>query len=132
MRQSPHRESVSRLECHPIARAAEYLRHTMSHPSNSPLRWKLPYKSRSALRFALFRNFICFERQGFSEPTYKPAIWSSPSRKARRANREPTEDMAFLHQTDLYRVGRVFLAGDAAHVHSPAGGQGMNTGIQYA
>jgi 2-polyprenyl-6-methoxyphenol hydroxylase-like FAD-dependent oxidoreductase len=28
-----------------------------------------------------------------------------------------------------YRVGRVFLAGDAAHVHSPAGAQGMNTGI---
>ncbi len=31
-----------------------------------------------------------------------------------------------------YRVGRVFLAGDAAHVHSLAGGQGMNTGIQDA
>ncbi|GAA2469603.1 FAD-dependent oxidoreductase [Winogradskya humida] len=29
-----------------------------------------------------------------------------------------------------YRVGRVFLAGDAAHAHSPAGAQGMNTGIQ--
>jgi HEAT repeat protein len=29
-----------------------------------------------------------------------------------------------------YRRGRVFLAGDAAHIHSPAGGQGMNTGIQ--
>ncbi|MFE5191873.1 FAD-dependent oxidoreductase [Streptomyces sp. NPDC056628] len=31
---------------------------------------------------------------------------------------------------DSYRAGRLFLAGDAAHVHSPAGGQGMNTGIQ--
>jgi 2-polyprenyl-6-methoxyphenol hydroxylase-like FAD-dependent oxidoreductase len=32
-------------------------------------------------------------------------------------------------QAERYRVGRVFLAGDAAHVHSPLGGQGMNTGI---
>ncbi len=31
-----------------------------------------------------------------------------------------------------YRRGQVFLAGDAAHVHSPAGGQGMNLGIQDA
>ncbi|MFO0558992.1 MAG: FAD-dependent monooxygenase [Polyangiales bacterium] len=31
-----------------------------------------------------------------------------------------------------YRVGRVFLAGDAAHLHSPVGGQGLNTGIQDA
>jgi 2-polyprenyl-6-methoxyphenol hydroxylase-like FAD-dependent oxidoreductase len=31
-----------------------------------------------------------------------------------------------------YRYGRVFLAGDAAHIHSPAGGQGMNIGIQDA
>jgi 2-polyprenyl-6-methoxyphenol hydroxylase-like FAD-dependent oxidoreductase len=30
---------------------------------------------------------------------------------------------------DTYRAGRVLLAGDAAHVHSPAGGQGMNAGI---
>jgi 2-polyprenyl-6-methoxyphenol hydroxylase-like FAD-dependent oxidoreductase len=35
-------------------------------------------------------------------------------------------------QSPRYRVGRVFLAGDAAHVHSPAGGMGMNTGIQDA
>jgi 2-polyprenyl-6-methoxyphenol hydroxylase-like FAD-dependent oxidoreductase len=31
-----------------------------------------------------------------------------------------------------YGRGRVFLAGDAAHIHSPAGGQGMNTGMQDA
>jgi 3-(3-hydroxy-phenyl)propionate hydroxylase len=30
------------------------------------------------------------------------------------------------------RVGRVFVAGDAAHIHSPVGGQGMNTGMQDA
>jgi 2-polyprenyl-6-methoxyphenol hydroxylase-like FAD-dependent oxidoreductase len=35
-------------------------------------------------------------------------------------------------QVPRYRTGRAFLAGDAAHVHSPAGGLGMNTGIQDA
>ncbi len=39
-----------------------------------------------------------------------------------------------IHQRSVskYRVGRVFLAGDAAHIHSPIGGQGMNTGMQDA
>jgi 3-(3-hydroxy-phenyl)propionate hydroxylase len=33
---------------------------------------------------------------------------------------------------DRFRVGRAFVAGDAAHIHVPLGGQGMNTGIQDA
>ncbi|AWT44317.1 MULTISPECIES: FAD-dependent monooxygenase [Streptomyces] len=35
-------------------------------------------------------------------------------------------------QADRYRVGRVFLAGDAAHIHNPSGGQGLNLGMQDA
>jgi len=41
----------------------------------------------------------------------------------------------FRHQARMverYRVGRVFLAGDAAHIHPPSGAQGLNTGIQDA
>lgn len=35
-----------------------------------------------------------------------------------------------IRMVNRYRDGQVFLAGDAAHIHTPAGGQGMNTGIQ--
>jgi FAD binding domain-containing protein/aromatic ring hydroxylase-like protein len=35
-------------------------------------------------------------------------------------------------QVEKYRTGRVFLAGDAAHIHWPAGGQGLNLGVQDA
>lgn len=44
------------------------------------------------------------------------------------------QSVFYIHEgvAERYREGRVFLAGDAAHVHSPAGGQGMNLGIQDA
>lgn len=51
--------------------------------------------------------------------TLNEIIWSSRFRLHHRI-------------ADRFRLGRVFLAGDAAHTHSPAGGQGMNTGIQDA
>lgn len=44
--------------------------------------------------------------------------------------------LAYFHINERkvsdYRIGRVMLCGDAAHIHSPAGGQGMNTGMQDA
>ncbi len=48
---------------------------------------------------------------------------------------EPVWQSAFwVHEriSDHYRTGHIFLMGDAAHAHSPAGGQGMNTGLQDA
>jgi len=54
-----------------------------------------------------------------------------PTRGAGRVERVHWSSRFRLHHrvADRYRQGRLLLVGDAAHVHSPAGGQGMNTGI---
>lgn len=56
------------------------------------------------------------ERTKLSGVRLRDPLWTSTFRIHRRL-------------ADDYRRGRVLLAGDAAHIHSPLGGQGMNTGI---
>jgi 2-polyprenyl-6-methoxyphenol hydroxylase-like FAD-dependent oxidoreductase len=64
-----------------------------------------------------FREILA--ANGHREAVIRDTVWTSSFRIHRRVVRH-------------FRVGRCFLAGDAAHIHSPVGGQGMNTGMQDA
>lgn len=82
-------------------------------------------------------RLICTRPGGFEEkadPTLedfkKHFAWLAPGNAELS---DPTWMSRFrLHHrgVEKYRSGRIFIAGDAAHIHSPAGGQGMNSGMQ--
>ena len=61
-----------------------------------------------------------------------PAIGGQPADPVVLRTRWLTRYRLHSRGVPAYRKGRVFVAGDAAHIHSPAGAQGMNTGIQDA
>jgi 2-polyprenyl-6-methoxyphenol hydroxylase-like FAD-dependent oxidoreductase len=71
-----------------------------------------------------------------SEPTLRDlsealiAVWGTDFGVHSPTSISRFTDMA--RQAASYRKGRVLLAGDAAHIHSPVGGQGLNTGVQDA
>ncbi|MEU8549455.1 FAD-dependent monooxygenase [Streptomyces roseoverticillatus] len=77
----------------------------------------VPDPARDATPEALAR--LIAERTGLTGLVPEEVIWASSF--------QPKAGMA-----ERFRTGRVLLAGDAAHIHSPAGGQGLNTSLQDA
>ncbi|MGW3108952.1 FAD-dependent monooxygenase [Streptomyces sp. NPDC001100] len=91
-------------------------------PLGSPATWRLlamrpPGAPETEVNLRLLQELTA--RYAGDRPTLRDPVWMTDFRLH---NRGATH----------YRSGPFFLAGDAAHIHSPAGAQGMNTGIQDA
>jgi len=103
--------------------------------ADAELDWELPDGDIYAFpnRAGFFAAFAIPE---YSEPTHDEfqAMMDERLPFPAKVVREHWVSRYRLHRRTVprYRDGRIFLVGDAAHVHSPAGAQGMNTGIQDA
>jgi 2-polyprenyl-6-methoxyphenol hydroxylase-like FAD-dependent oxidoreductase len=87
-------------------------------------------------RFRIFGNVAAGPSAEYSEPTPEQfqAMMDERLPLPAKVTKAHWVSRYRLHRRSVprYRDGRIFLVGDAAHVHSPAGAQGMNTGIQDA
>lgn len=91
------------------------------------------------LRDGIYRVVLALHRQQTFDPRRVPELQDF-NRAFKRAGLTISAESATWmapfsvnqRKAAQYRQGSVFLAGDAAHIHSPVGGQGMNTGIQDA
>jgi 2-polyprenyl-6-methoxyphenol hydroxylase-like FAD-dependent oxidoreductase len=92
-------------------------------PLPEPGRWRLVDPSGTVVsddpQHAAEHFQSLLNSNGFPGAHVSDPVWFSTFRIHRRV-------------ADRFRVGNCMVAGDAAHIHSPAGGQGMNTGIQEA
>ncbi|MGE0369839.1 MAG: FAD-dependent monooxygenase [Candidatus Dadabacteria bacterium] len=113
----------------------EYPFHHLSafiHPNGITAYFPL-YKDRGRLMFELQDAPVTEE---MPEPTLDDVKRLMAEREIKYKSLTDPNWLAYfkLHHrmVDRYADGRIFLSGDAAHIHSPMGGQGMNTGIQDA
>ena len=110
----------------------------LDRPRDAALSWLRGTKVLAAFPLPgddLWRVMAPAPPDGSAEPSSDEIVGYLAARLAEEAGgtvRSVEWTSAFRIQrrlTDTYRRGRVLLAGDAAHIHSPLGGQGMNTGI---
>ncbi len=92
-----------------------------------------PMKGEKRVRLLASRRGVRADAGDPTLPEFQELVERFLSTPARLANPFWLARFRLHHRlADRYSSGRAFLCGDAAHIHSPAGGQGMNTGLQDA